>query len=228
MSATASVLGILIKTGSMETPLGIIFKNENLNEDMLSILHHFHNYLPKVGEDQFDGQLFAGDQLTVERATNVIASVSNGYSSEDRLEDMTLQIGDWHAAVKILDILKGILNGATNEPCSEKQSEPDLTSIAEDLSTNKSAETVHELEEQQGPDEEMPEAEVEEEQVATMAVESAEDNSEEIIVVNAYGSPIAPDPNEETEAGTEASSHLAFIAPLSSDEKDHLLVRPVK
>ncbi|KAK3712221.1 hypothetical protein QZH41_009769, partial [Actinostola sp. cb2023] len=45
-------------------------------------------------------------------------------------------------------------------------------------------------------------------QVATMAVESAEDNSEEIIVVNAYGSPIAPDPNEETEAGTEASSHL--------------------
>ena len=57
-----------------------------------------------MGEDQFDGQLFAGDQLTVERATNVIASVSNGYSSEDRLEDMTLQIGDWHAAVKILDV----------------------------------------------------------------------------------------------------------------------------
>ena len=85
-------------------PLGIIFKNENVNEDMLSILRDFHKYLPKTGDDKFDGQLFTGDQLTVERAINIIASVSNGYSSEDRLDGLHLQLGDWHAAVKILDV----------------------------------------------------------------------------------------------------------------------------
>ena len=35
---------------------------------MLSILQEFHAYLPQTGEDQFDSHLFAGDQLTVERA----------------------------------------------------------------------------------------------------------------------------------------------------------------
>ncbi|KAK3724040.1 hypothetical protein QZH41_020320, partial [Actinostola sp. cb2023] len=87
------------------TPLGIIFQNENVNEEMLSILQSFHDYLPTTGEDQFDSQLFAGDQLTVERATNVITSVSNGYSAKDRLEGIHLQLGDWHAAVKMLDLI---------------------------------------------------------------------------------------------------------------------------
>jgi len=71
---------------------------------MLSILKDFHGYLPQTGEDHFDRQLVAGDQLTGERATNVIASVSNGYSAKDRLEGLNLQLGDWHTAVKILDV----------------------------------------------------------------------------------------------------------------------------
>lgn len=77
---------------------------------MLSILQDFHTYLPQTGEDTFDSQLAAGDQLTIERATNVIASVSNGYSAKDRLEGLNLQLGDWHAAVKVLEVsfLKGI------------------------------------------------------------------------------------------------------------------------
>ena len=89
----------------LQTPLGIIFKDENVNEDMLSILKQFHSYLPETGEDSFDSQLFAGDQLTVERATNVIASVSSGHTAEDRLEGMNLQLGDWHAAVKLLQVI---------------------------------------------------------------------------------------------------------------------------
>ncbi|CAB4019750.1 Hypothetical predicted protein, partial [Paramuricea clavata] len=88
---------------SDKTPLGIIFKNENVNDEMLSILQQFHKYLPDIGEDKFDGELFAGDQLTVERAVNIISSVSNGYSAEARLEGMHFQLGDWHAAVKFLD-----------------------------------------------------------------------------------------------------------------------------
>jgi len=34
----------------------------------------------------------------------VVASVSNGYSAKGRLEGINLQLGDWHAAVKILDV----------------------------------------------------------------------------------------------------------------------------
>lgn len=80
-----------------KVPLGIIFKNENANEDMLEILQQFYTYLPSDGHESVDPQLFCGDQLTVERAVNVIASVANGHIPEDRLEGMNFQIGDWHA-----------------------------------------------------------------------------------------------------------------------------------
>lgn len=81
-----------------------MFKNENINEDMVSILQQFFSYLPKTGDSGVDGQLFSGDQLTVERAVNVISSVANGFTPEDRLEGINLQLGDWHAAVKVLTV----------------------------------------------------------------------------------------------------------------------------
>jgi len=71
---------------------------------MLDILKKFQSYLPRSSDGGYDGQLFAGDQLTVERAINVIASVANGHSPEDRLEGITLQLGDWHAGVKLLSV----------------------------------------------------------------------------------------------------------------------------
>ena len=80
----------------LQAPLGIIFKDENVNQDMHSILKQFHSYLPLRADDKVDGQIFSGDQLTVERPVNVIASVANGLSEQDRLEGMNLQIGDWH------------------------------------------------------------------------------------------------------------------------------------
>lgn len=71
---------------------------------MLAILQHFHSYIPKKADGTYDGQLFAGDQLTVERAVNVIGSLSNGYTPESRLEGMTLQLGEWHTGLKILSV----------------------------------------------------------------------------------------------------------------------------
>ena len=75
-------------------PLGFIFKNENKNEDMLVILQQFYTYLPRSADDGYESQLFSGDQLTVERAVNIISSVANGYTSKDRLEGITLHLGD--------------------------------------------------------------------------------------------------------------------------------------
>ena len=71
---------------------------------MISILQQFHTYLPQIDDMKYDSQIFTGDQLTVERAVNIIASVSNGYTPEDRLEGMNMQIADWHSGVKILEV----------------------------------------------------------------------------------------------------------------------------
>ena len=81
---------------------------------MHSILKQFHSYLPLRADDKVDGQIFSGDQLTVERAVNVIASVANGLSEQDRLEGMNLQIGDWHAGVKLLNISTILLINTLN------------------------------------------------------------------------------------------------------------------
>ncbi|KAK3746436.1 hypothetical protein QZH41_012148, partial [Actinostola sp. cb2023] len=80
MNATASIIGVLFEdkvNGEMfvsftfhtkyskemsqkshKVPLGVIFKNENLNEDMLSILKVFHTYLPRTPDGGVDGQNF--------------------------------------------------------------------------------------------------------------------------------------------------------------------------
>lgn len=72
---------------------------------MVSILKKFHSYLSQTSDGKVDGQLFSGDQLTIERAVNVIGSVANGYTPEDRLEGIHMQLGDWHAAVKLLSMI---------------------------------------------------------------------------------------------------------------------------
>ena len=71
---------------------------------MVDILKQFHSYLSQTADQGVDGQLFSGDQLTVERAVNVIASVANGLTPKDRLEGINMQLGDWHAAVKLLNV----------------------------------------------------------------------------------------------------------------------------
>ena len=92
-----------------QVPLGLTFRNENVNEDMIEILQQFHDYLPQTHIGGIDGQLFSGDQLSIERAVNMISSVANGYTPKDRLEGINLQLGDWHAGVKLLSVSKTIL-----------------------------------------------------------------------------------------------------------------------
>ena len=79
-----------------------------VNEDMRAILQQFHSYLPQTSDGGVDGQMFSGDQPTVERAVNMISSVANGYTPEDCLDGINLQLGDWHAAVKLLGVCTSI------------------------------------------------------------------------------------------------------------------------
>ena len=50
-----------------------------------------------------------GDQLTVERAVNGHASLSNGFTPEERLEGLHFEIADWHASNKFLQVRTIIL-----------------------------------------------------------------------------------------------------------------------
>ena len=68
---------------SFQLPMSVLFKNENLTEDMIDILQHF---------------------LSIERAVNAVHSVSNGHTAKDRLEGFNMQLGDWHTGVKILEV----------------------------------------------------------------------------------------------------------------------------
>lgn len=102
---------------SFQLPMGVLFKNENLTEDMIEFLRHFQTYLPTVtiqGEKKFASQICMGDQLSVERAVNAIHSVSNGHTAEDRLEGFTIQLGDWHTGVKILEVKNVCLKKCEN------------------------------------------------------------------------------------------------------------------
>ena len=87
--------------------MGVLFKNENLTEDMIDILQHFQTCLDTVtiqGGKKFASQICTGDQLSVERAVNAIHSVSNGHTAEDRLTGFTIQLGDWQTGFKILEV----------------------------------------------------------------------------------------------------------------------------
>ena len=83
--------------------MGVLFKNEN------------------VTEKKFVNQLCVGDQLSVERAVNSIHSVSNGYTTEDRLEGFNMQLGDWQPGVKILEVRLGHLNRCFNSEVVDSQ-----------------------------------------------------------------------------------------------------------
>ena len=43
-----------------------------------------------------------GDQLTVERGVNCMLSMANGFSQDDRLEGIHVEIADWHAEMNFL------------------------------------------------------------------------------------------------------------------------------
>ena len=92
---------------SLRVPLGLLFKNENLNDEMIDILDTIHTkYVPShISVDENGEQttevleqiFFGGDQLTEERARNAKDARGNGDSAFDRLEGVISKVEDWHA-----------------------------------------------------------------------------------------------------------------------------------
>ncbi len=103
----------------MQVPLGVILKNENRYEDMISIMEHMHQYVPSITSteridipnrdelttidrvQQFP-LLFGGDQLTVKRARGSKRIRSNSTNARDALQGLIPVCEDWHAKVILL------------------------------------------------------------------------------------------------------------------------------
>ena len=87
--------------------MGLLFKNENINDEMIDILDTIHSkYVPskstvdESGEqttEVLDQIFFGGDQLTEERPRNAKHARGDGDSSFDRLEGVISKVEDWHA-----------------------------------------------------------------------------------------------------------------------------------
>ena len=85
--------------------LGIIFKNENLGEDMISITRELHGLVPVTNDDNmFDCVPVVGDQKTIERGVESQFSVRNAYSKTRKLEGLFFQLADWHHENKFLSV----------------------------------------------------------------------------------------------------------------------------
>ena len=91
--------------------LGIIFKDENLGEDMIDIVRELHGLVPVVndanGSEVFDRVPIVGDQKTMERGVEAQFSVRNAYSKTRRLEGVFFQLADWHHENKFLSVSLG-------------------------------------------------------------------------------------------------------------------------
>ncbi|CAB3979745.1 Hypothetical predicted protein [Paramuricea clavata] len=93
-----------------------MFKNENLNDEMIDILADIHeHYLPCEKVVYKDGsesshiltQLFlGGDQLTEERARNAQKGHADGDTTFERLEGILPKVEDWHAGRILYQVLK--------------------------------------------------------------------------------------------------------------------------
>ena len=70
-------------------------------------MHQLHSYVPQYtsqGKTVFNKIGVIGDQLSVERAVNCLSSLANGFTAEERLDGLHLEIADWHVELKFLSV----------------------------------------------------------------------------------------------------------------------------
>ena len=85
----------------------MLYHNENDSSGMQEVLTDLHEYVPsytRKNEKVYSCQGFVADQLSVERGFNALFEVSNGFTSEERLDGMNIEIADWHAGNKFLKV----------------------------------------------------------------------------------------------------------------------------
>ena len=97
----------------LKVNLGVIFKDENLGEEMIDIIRGLHRLVPTMegpgGQENFDRVPVVGDQKTMERGVEAQFSVRNAYTKSRRLEGLFFQLADWHHENKFLAVSRGCM-----------------------------------------------------------------------------------------------------------------------
>ena len=78
----------------------MLFHNENDADGIQNVMQYLHQYVPFFGEENqrvYAPQGVVADQLSMERGVNALLEVSNGFTPEEGLEGLHLEIADWHA-----------------------------------------------------------------------------------------------------------------------------------
>lgn len=85
----------------------MLYHNENDSDGIQEVLTALHKYVPHFGDEDervYSSQGAVADQLSVERGINALFEVANGFTPEERLEGLHLEIADWHAGNKFLQV----------------------------------------------------------------------------------------------------------------------------
>ncbi|CAH1232995.1 Hypp553 [Branchiostoma lanceolatum] len=126
LSAFEALKGVVVKhiphpyteemsKASIQTWLGLQFKNENLGRDMVEILRYFQtHYVPSELDDEGRIQrllltiLLGGDWLSEERAENVQSAFMDGDNAQERLDGLLPKFELWHFTRNLAEILHAI------------------------------------------------------------------------------------------------------------------------
>lgn len=101
--------------------MGVIIKNDNKQDDMISIMEHLLKHVPAVTVDnnvvdpesgetitvksqKLHHVLFGGDQLTAERVRGCRRTRSNATNTAEKLQGLIPVIEDWHSKVALLKV----------------------------------------------------------------------------------------------------------------------------
>lgn len=81
--------------------------NENDSDGIVEVMKHLQKYQAFVGDDDkrvYKEQIVVGDQLSVERGTNAQFQLTNGFTPEQRFENMHFETADFHAEMKFMQV----------------------------------------------------------------------------------------------------------------------------
>jgi len=84
--------------------LGILEKDENITEQMVEIVEHLQQYVPRTTHNKMIPILLGGDALSVERGEAARRARSDSFSPEDRLDGLVWKSEDWHGHVISLQV----------------------------------------------------------------------------------------------------------------------------
>ncbi|CAC5367378.1 unnamed protein product [Mytilus coruscus] len=89
-------------------PLGFLEKDENITEQMIEVVQHLQQYVPKTNDRKFIPILLGGDALSVERGEAASRARMDAITEEDRLEGFTWKSEDWHGHVISLQVSSAV------------------------------------------------------------------------------------------------------------------------